>query len=94
MDVLSNKSPTMILIIIEKGTCVLLDVAVHGARNVIKIEAEKILKDKDLITEIQRRWNVKAKVIPVMMIAIGTFSKPLRQYLSNIPGEQELNELQ
>jgi hypothetical protein len=71
-----------------------MDVAVHGARNVIQIEAEKILKYKDLITEIQRRWNVKAKVIPVMTVAIGTFSKSLRQYLSNIPGEQEINGLQ
>jgi len=45
----------------------LIDVAIPGDRNVIKREAEKILKYKDLITEIQRMWNVKAKVIPVIM---------------------------
>ena len=29
-----------------------------GERNVIKKEAERILKYKDLITEIQRMWNL------------------------------------
>ena len=36
----------------EKGTCMLIDVAISGDRNVIKKEAEKILKYKDLITVI------------------------------------------
>jgi hypothetical protein len=38
----------------------LIDVAMPGDRKVIKKKAEKILKYKDLITEIQRMWNVKA----------------------------------
>jgi len=37
----------------------LIDVALSGDRNVIKKEAEKILKYKDLTIEIQRMWNVK-----------------------------------
>ena len=39
----------------------LIDVAILGDRNVIKKEAEKILKYKDLTTEIQRMWKVKNK---------------------------------
>jgi hypothetical protein len=39
---------------------VIIDVAIPGDRNVIKKEAEKVLKYKDLITEIHRIWNVKA----------------------------------
>jgi hypothetical protein len=45
----------------------LIDVAIPGDRNVIKKGAEKILKCKDLITEIQRMWSVKAIVIPVVI---------------------------
>ena len=39
----------------------LIDVANSGDRNVIKKEAEKILKYKDLTIAIQRLWNVKTK---------------------------------
>jgi len=38
----------------------LINVAIPGDRNVIKREAEKILKYKYLITETQRMWNVRA----------------------------------
>jgi hypothetical protein len=41
-----------------------IDVAISGDRNVIKQEVEKILKYKNLVTEIQRMCSVKAKVIP------------------------------
>jgi len=72
----------------------LINVAISGDRNVIKKEAEKILKYKDLTTEIQRMWNVNTKVIPVIIGAIGTISKSFRKYVSNIPGKHEVNELQ
>jgi hypothetical protein len=63
----------------------LIDIAISGDRNVNKKEAEKILKYKDPITEIQRMWNVKTKVIPVITGATGTISKSFRKYVSDIP---------
>jgi hypothetical protein len=45
----------------EKRTCMLIDVAISRDRNVIKKEAEKILKYKDLTIEIQCIWNVKQR---------------------------------
>jgi hypothetical protein len=61
---------------------------------VIKKEAEKILKYKDLIIEIQCMWKVKIRVIPVIIGATGTISKSFRKYISNIPGNHEVKELQ
>jgi len=63
---------------------------------VIRKEAEKILKYKDFTIEIQvqRMWNVKTKVIPVIIGATGTISKSFRKYVSNIPGKNEVKELQ
>ena len=72
----------------------LIDVAIAGDRNVIKKEAQKILKYKDLTTEIQRMWNVKTKVIAVIIGATGTVSESFRKYVSNIPGKHEVKELQ
>ena len=71
---ISNNKPDIIIRDNEKGTCMLIDVAISGDINVIKKEAQKILKYKDLTTEIQRMWNVKTKVIPVIIGATGTIS--------------------
>jgi len=70
-----NNKPDIIIRDNEKGTCVVIDVGISGDRNVIKMEAEKILKYEDLTIEIQRMWNVKTKVIPVIIGVTGTISK-------------------
>ena len=77
-----NNKPHIIIRDNEKGTCMLIDVAISGNRNVIKKEAEKILKYKNLTIEMQRMWNVKTKVIPVIIGATGTISKTFRKYVS------------
>ena len=71
----------------------LIDVAISGDRNVIKKEAEKILKYKDLTIEIQPMWKVKTRVIPVIIRVTGTISKSFRKYISNIPGNHGVKEL-
>jgi hypothetical protein len=70
------------------------NVAISGDRNVIKKEAEKILKYEDLTIEIEHMWNVKTRVIPVIIGATGTISKSFRKYVSSIPGNHEVRELQ
>jgi hypothetical protein len=78
----------------EKGTCMLIDVAIPVDRNVIQKESEKILKYKDLTIEIQRMWNVKTRVISVIIGPTGTISKSFRMYVSTIPENHDVRELQ
>jgi hypothetical protein len=72
----------------------LIDAAISGDRNMIKKEADTIVKYKDLKTEIQRKWNVKAKEIPIIIGATGTISVSLRQYLSDMLGKHEIKGIQ
>jgi hypothetical protein len=63
-----EKKATVITTII-----IIIDVAILGDRNVIKKEVENILKYKFLAREIQRMWNVKEKVIPVIIGRVEPF---------------------
>jgi hypothetical protein len=53
-----------------------------------------VIKYKGLPIEIGCIWNVETGLIPAGSVASGTISKPFRRYLSNIPGKQEVDELQ
>jgi len=39
-------------------------------------------------------WNVKTRAIPVIIGATGTISKSFRKYVSDIPGNHDVKELQ
>jgi hypothetical protein len=73
---------------------IIIIIIIPGERNVIKKEAENILKYRGLTIEIQRMWIVKTNVIPVIRGTTGTISKSIRKYLSNVPGIHEIKELQ
>ena len=39
-------------------------------------------------------WNIKVRVLPVIIGATGTISKSFRKYVSDIPGNHDVKELQ
>ena len=100
-----NNTPEIIIRDNENGKCMLLDAVISGHRNVIKKEAEMILKCKDLISgmlhikikhltiEIHSVRSVKSKVTPVIIGATGIISKSFSKYLSNIPGKHDTKEV-
>ena len=92
--IVSNNKPDVIMRDNKQGTCMSIDGEIPADRNVFKKETEKILKSKDLKIEVQCMWNVKAKVISVIIGATETISESLKQYLSNIRGKEEIEELQ
>jgi hypothetical protein len=42
-----------------------------------------------IIIEIQSMWNLKTRVIPIIIGATGIISKSFRKYVSDIPGATE-----
>jgi hypothetical protein len=75
-------------------TCLLIDVAIPSDKNVIQKETENKLKCKNVSIEIQRMWNVKCFVIPVIIGATGIVSKSVQKYLETIPGQHSIDSLQ
>jgi hypothetical protein len=61
----------------------MIDVAIPSDKIVIQKEAEKKLNYKNLSIEIQRMWNMKCFVIPVIIGATGTVSKSLQKIFGN-----------
>jgi len=64
-------------------------------RSEIQKEAEKKLKHEyeDLSTEIQRIWNLKRFVVPVITGATGIVTKRLQIYLETIPVKHSMDSL-
>jgi len=51
----------------KEETRILIDMAISTDRNVVKKEEQKKLKYKSLCTEIQQMWNLKCKIIQVII---------------------------
>jgi len=75
-------------------SCTLIDVAIPADRNVVQKEAEKNLKYKSLCMEIQRMWNLKCTIIPVIIGATGIVTRRLRKNLETVPGKHSIDSLQ
>ena len=78
----------------KQKTCTLIDVAIPADRNVVQKEAEKKLKYKSLCIEIQRMWNLKCTVIPVIIRATGMVTRSLRKNLEALPGKHSIDSPQ
>jgi hypothetical protein len=84
-EITANR-PDIIIKNKKEKTCTITDVAIPADRNVVRKEAEKKLKYKILGIEVQRMWNLKCTIIPVITGATGMITESLTKNLEAIPG--------
>jgi hypothetical protein len=81
-QVLANR-PDLIIKNKKDKIYLLIRVAIPSDRNVIQKESEKKLQYKNLNIEIQRMWNTKCFIIPVIIGATGIVTKGLKNPVNN-----------
>ena len=62
-------------------------------RNVAQKEEENKLKYKSLCIEIQRMWNLKCTIIPIVIGASGIVTRSLRKNLEAVSGKHYQRQL-
>ena len=67
----------------------LIDLAVPADRNITQKEAEKKPKYKSSHIEMQRKYNMRFMIIPVIILATGMVTKGLKK---NVEPYQENNQ--
>ena len=87
------RRPDIIIVDKEKKETTIIDVAVPDDMNIEQKEREKISKYQDLRLEIQKLWNTRAKVVPIVIGALGVTTNNLKHYLEEIPGDHHISSL-
>ena len=81
---MEHRRPDVIVSDKEKRECKIIDLAVSGDQNIKVKELKKIAKYQDLRSQVQKLWDVKATVIPIVVGALGTVNEELENHLKNI----------
>ena len=72
----------------------MIDMAISTNRNTAQKEAKKKLKYKSLCIAIQRMWNLKWPIVPVIIGATGVVTRSLRKNVEAVPGKHSIDSLQ
>ena len=59
----------------KRRTCKIIDFAVPGDSMIEEKEKEKIGNHQDLRSELQKIWNVRVKIIPLVVAFLGAVPK-------------------
>ena len=81
--VIEAQRPDLVLVDKEK-ICKIIDFAVPGDSRIEEKEKDKIEKYQDLGRELQKIWNVKVKIIPLVVGSLGVIPKQFGNRLKQI----------
>ena len=71
----------MVVVDRDKKICNIIDIAVPVVAGIVEKEKEKVEKYQDLRREVARLWNIKAKVVPIVIGALGAVTPNLSKHL-------------
>ena len=68
--------------------------AIPADRNVVQREVEKKLEYKSFCIEMLRMWNLKCKIVPVIIGATGIVTNGSRKNVEAVSGKRSVDSLQ
>ena len=92
--VIEARRPDLVVVDKKKRTCKIVDFAVPGDSRIKEKEKEKIEKYQDLRRELQKIWNVKVKIIPLVVSSLGAIPKQFGNRLKEIGITAEIGQIQ
>ena len=92
--VIEARRPDLVIVNKKERFCQIIDFAVPFDSRVNFKETEKIEKYQDLARELQKLWNMRVKVIPIVIGALGTTPKKLDKRLNDLGVKCPVKDLQ
>ena len=77
------RRPVIVVVDKENNRGFLIDIAMPRNTRVDEKEQQKVNKYQDLTWEIKRLWKVEARVIPIVIGALGTIPRGLEENVKN-----------
>ena len=88
------RRPDIVLVDKSKKSCHVIDVAIPEDSGAKEKEAEKVEKYQNLARELRRMWEVKTKVVPIVLGALGTVPLRLKGTLKGTGVDTSINLIQ
>ena len=82
--VIEARRPDLVVVDKKERNCKIIDFAVPRYSRIEEREKDKIEKYKDLGRELQKIWNVKVKIIPLVVGSLGAIPKQFGNRLKRI----------
>ena len=82
--VIEARRPDLFVVDKKERSCKIIDFAVPGDSRIEEKEKDKIEKYQDLGRELQKIWNVKVKIIPLVVGSLGAIPKQFGNRLKQI----------
>ena len=83
-DVIEARRPDLVVVDNKERSCKIIDFAVPGDSRIEEKEKDKIEKYQELGRELQKIWNVKVKIIPLVVGSLGAIPKQFGNRLKQI----------